>query len=173
MKILFRILYKTADFFARAYDKVIVQPIKKSMFSQCGKHVVIGRKGQFTYENIVVGNNVFIGQYANFMSTNAKIVIGDHVMFGPHVFVITGDHRIDIKGKYMDEVTEAEKRPSDDQDVIFEGDNWIGANACILKGVTVGMGAVVAAGSVVTKDVPAYSIVGGAPARLIKMRFGE
>lgn len=55
----------------------------------------------------------------------------------------------------------------------FEGDNWICTNACILKGVTVGKGAVVAAGAVVTKDVPPYSIVAGAPARVIKMRFDE
>lgn len=55
--------------------------------------------------------------------------------------------------------------------VIIEGDNWIGANAIILKGVTVGRGAVVAAGSVVIHDVPPYSIVGGVPAKVISERF--
>ena len=64
-------------------------------------------------------------------------------------------------------------REEDDEDVIFEGDNWIGANSTILKGVTIGKGAVVAAGSVVSKDVMPYSIVGGVPARIIKMRFNE
>ena len=82
-------------------------------------------------------------------------------MFGPNCSIITGDHRIDIVGKYMSEVTVAEKLPENDLPVTIEGDNWIGANAIILKGVTVGTGSVVAAGSVVIHNVPPYSIVGG------------
>lgn len=71
----------------------------------------------------------------------------------------------------MTTVTNAEKRPEDDRDIVFEGDNWIGANATILRGVTVGRGAIIAAGAVVTKDVPPYSVCGGVPARCLKMRF--
>lgn len=168
-----RAVYKTIDFISRAFNKIIVAPMKKAMFLRCGKNVTIGKNSRFTYKNIEIGNNVSIGTDANFMTADAKIIIGDHVMFGPHVFVITGGHRTDLKGRYMDEITVSEKKPSDDQDVIFEGDNWIGANACILKGVTVGKGAVVAAGAVVTNDVPQNSIVGGVPAKLIKMRFEE
>ena len=54
--------------------------------------------------------------------------------------------------------------------VTIENDVWIGANCLILPGVTIGEGAVVAGGSVVTKDVPAYAIVGGTPAKIIRMR---
>lgn len=57
--------------------------------------------------------------------------------------------------------------------VKIEGDNWIGANATILKGVTVGFGSVVAAGAVVTHDVLPYSIVGGVPAKILSMRFTD
>ena len=71
----------------------------------------------------------------------------------------------------MTTVTNAEKRPEDDRDIVFEGDNWIGANATILRGVTVGRGAIIAAGAVVTKDVTPYSVWGGVPARCLKMRF--
>ena len=92
-------------------------------------------------------------------------------MLGPNVTIITGGHRTDLIGRYMTTVTNEEKRPEDDRDVIFEGDNWIGANATILRGVTVGQGAIIAAGAVVTKDVTPFSVWGGIPARCIKQRF--
>lgn len=57
--------------------------------------------------------------------------------------------------------------------IVIENDVWIGAYAQILSGVTVGTGAVIAAGSVVTKDIPPYAIVGGVPAKIIKYRFDE
>ena len=65
------------------------------------------------------------------------------------------------------------KLPENDQPVTLCGDNWIGANVTILKGVTIGEGAVVAAGSLVIRDVPPYAIVGGVPAKVIKFRFTE
>jgi virginiamycin A acetyltransferase len=58
-------------------------------------------------------------------------------------------------------------------DVIIEEDVWIGSNSVILSGVNVGRGAVIAAGSIVNKDIPPYAIVGGVPAKIIKMRFTE
>lgn len=167
-------IYKICNLIKRIWNKFISAPIKKNAFASCGKNVTIGRHAAFSGAgNICVGNNVAIGTNAVFLTTLAKIKIGDHVMMGPGVTVVTGNHRIDVIGKYMDEITDTDKRPEDDEDVIFEGDNWIGANATILKGVTIGRGAVVSAGAVVTKDVPPYSIVGGVPAKVIKMRFGD
>ena len=80
---------------------------------------------------------------------------------------------MDIIGKHIYEVTEAEKLPENDADVIIEDGVWCGCNAVILKGVHIGKGGVVAAGSIVTKDVPPYAIVAGNPARVIKYRFTE
>jgi len=80
------------------------------------------------------------------------------VMFGPEVMIITGDHRFDIKGMYMDEVTNEMKLPENDKPVNIEDDCWIGARAIVLKGVTIHKGSIVAAGAVVVKDVPEYSI---------------
>lgn len=74
------------------------------------------------------------------LSSRAKIYIGDDVMFGPGVTVVTGDHRTDIFDCPMTTVTDNEKLSDNDKDGVFEGGNWIGANAIILKGVTVGKG---------------------------------
>lgn len=109
--------------------------------------------------------------------TDAPCIIGKKVLFGPRPTIITGDHRIDIFGKYITDVTVEEKFVDGvnvyDQPVVIEDGVWCGANVTILKGVTIGRGSVVAAGAVVTKSFPPYSIIGGIPAKLIKMRFTE
>ena len=171
---LLAITYKITNKMMHAWNKFIVAPMKRSCFNHCGKNVYIGDNVTISgWENVSVGNDVALGSNLTCLTTRAKVIIGDHVMFGPNVTIITGDHVIDIPGKYMTQFTDKDKRPEDDQDVVFEGDNWIGANVTILKGVTVGQGAVIAAGAVVTKDVSAYSIVGGVPANFIKYRFEE
>ncbi len=151
--------------------RVFVMPTRKALFAECGKHVFVGKGGQYTHENIHLGNHIFLAPNVNFMCTRAKIYVGDHVMFATGSYVITGNHRIDIPGRFMDSITDEEKSPEDDQDVVFKGDNWIGVGAIILKGVTVGEGAVISAGAVVTKDVPPYAVVGGVPAKVIRRRF--
>ncbi|MBQ3022824.1 MAG: acyltransferase [Clostridia bacterium] len=167
-------IYKFASLFPRAWNKFIATPMKKKMMASCGKDVSFGRGFDVSgWENVSVGNDVSIGERCMFLTTRAKIIVGDHVMFAPQVSVVTGNHITDIPGRYMTNFTDSDKRPEDDQDVIFEGDNWIGANSTILKGVTIGYGAVVAAGAVVSKSVPPFSYVGGIPAKVIKMRFDE
>lgn len=122
MKAVLRFLYKTVNLLAKAFYKFVAMPIKKSMFDVCGKRVSIRKGSSFTYKNIYVGNNVFIGRNANFLSAKAKIIIGDDVMFGGGVSIITGEHRTDIKGRPMISITDDEKLPENDQDVILEGD---------------------------------------------------
>ena len=169
-----RVVFKVANLIPRFFNKFFVSPLKKASFCICGKDVTIGSHASFSgIENMVVGNHVAIGARNCFMTTRAKIVIKDYVMFGPDVTVITGNHRIDIMGRYMFDVKDEDKRTEDDVDVVFEGDNWIGANCIILKGVTVGFGSVIGAGSVVSRDVEPYSIVGGVPAKKIKNRFSD
>ena len=154
--------------------RLFVSPFIKISFAKSGKQIKLGRRTTYVgIKNILLGNNVYIGNNCLFMCTRAKIIIGDGVMFGPHVTVITGSHETRSINKPMYLIADKEKSLDLDKDVIFEGDNWIGANATILKGVTVHKGAVVGAGSVVTKDVPAYAIVGGAPAKIIKYRFEQ
>lgn len=97
------------------------------------------------------------------------MTIGKKVIFGPHPTIITGDHRIDVVGKFI--IDSHEKLPQNDLPVIIEDDVWTGANVTILKGVTIGRGSVIAAGAVVTKTCPPYSIIGGIPAKILKYRF--
>ena len=139
-----------------------------------GKNVTISRGAFFQgISNVTIGNNVFIGPHATFYCLKSEILIGDNVMLGPNVSIVTGDHRYNLIGKTMMEISNSEKTGNEDQPVVFIGDNWVGANAVILKGVTIGEGAIVAAGAVVTKNVPNYSIVAGNPAKVIKRRFTE
>lgn len=152
-------------------DRVLSFFIKREM-AHCGKNVMIKPSTSVFkgIENFYISDDVRIARYAVIYSTKAKVYIGSKTGIAPYVKIVTGNHRIDVVGHYMFD-GDYEKRPEDDQDVVIEGDSWIGINVTILSGVTIGKGSVVAAGSVVTKSFPPYSIIGGVPAKLLKMRF--
>lgn len=138
---------------------------------KCGKHVYL-RPSCSDFNglwNMTIGDYTSIPKGATFYCTEASLTIGKKVIFGPRPTIITGDHRIDVVGKYI--IDSTEKLPENDSPVVIEDDVWIGANVTILKGVTIGYGSVVAACAVVTKSCPPYSIVGGIPAKVLKMRF--
>jgi acetyltransferase-like isoleucine patch superfamily enzyme len=118
-----------------------------------------------------VGDNSLIPKGSTFYCTRAELIIGSKVIFGPKPIIITGDHRLDIIGKHIIDISDEEKSPNQDSPVVIEDGCWLGANVTILKGVTLGRGCVVVAGAVVTKNFPQYSIIGGVPAKLIRMRF--
>ena len=142
-------------------------------FPVAGTNISVGHNCSFTFDNIVIGNNVHIGSGANFMSKISHLYIGNYVTFGPNVTIITGDHRSDVIGKHIYEIDNSNKLEINDQDVRIDDGVWIGCNVTILKGVHVNRGAIIAAGSIVTKSVPPYAIVGGNPARVINYRFTE
>ena len=143
----------------------------------CGKGVYIRPmssdfKGLW---NLSVGDGTSIPKGSTIYCTEAPCTIGKKVLFGPHPTIITGDHRIDMPGKYIAVVSVEEKFVDGvnvyDQPVVIEDDVWVGANVTILKGVTIGHGSVVAAGAVVTKSCPPESIIGGVPAKVLRKRF--
>lgn len=110
-----------------------------------------------------VGDNSAIGAYS-FIGAQGGITIGNDVIMGPRISFHAENHRYEDPGIPIRLQGEIRKG------IVVEDDCWIGAGAIILDGVHIGSGAIVAAGSVVTKDVPAFAIVAGSPARIIKQR---
>ena len=110
----------------------------------CGKHITIGK-------------NVFINFDCTFFALGG-ITIEDDVLIGPKVSLITENHPLNPE----------ERKGLTGKPILIKKNAWIGANATILPGVTIGENAVVAAGAVVSKDVPDNTIVGGIPAKFIK-----
>ncbi len=115
-------------------------------------------------EGLKIGNNSNIGPYS-YIGCSGYIEIGDNVMISPRVSIYAENHLFDRTDIPMKE--QGVKK----QFVKIEDDCWIAANSIILAGVTIGKGSVVAAGSVVSSDVPPYSVVAGVPARIIKQRI--
>jgi len=115
-------------------------------------------------KNIYLGNNSHINQFCCvWASSESKIVIGDNLLMGPGVKIFSSNHGTD-KNIPMNLQKFSEK------DIKIGNDVWIGANSVVLSGVNIGDGVIVAAGSVVTKDIPPFAIAGGVPAKVIKQR---
>ncbi len=114
-------------------------------------------------EGIEIGENVGIAANA-FIAVRGKVKIGDNTIFGPGVSVHAENHN------FKDLKTPIRLQGATREGIEIGNDCWIGAKVIILDGVHIGNKAIVAAGAVVTKDVPDYAIVGGIPAKIIKFR---
>lgn len=113
--------------------------------------------------NLVIGDNVDLAKDV-IITTRGGVFIGDRTLIGYRTQILSANHTIPPIGKPFP-ISGDKFAP-----IKIMKDVWIGANCVITAGVTIGEGAVIAAGSVVTKDVPPYQIVGGVPAKLIKER---
>lgn len=138
-----------------------------------GKRLTTGRRcrievnGVFDEPAIVFGENVNIGDDVRIAAAE-KIQIGNNVLIGSKVLIIDNSHGV-YKGENQDSPDTPPNQRSIYTSPIMIGNNvWIGESAIIQMGVTIGDGAIIAANSVVTKDVPAEVIVGGTPAKMLK-----
>lgn len=140
----------TIDEMRERLGEIIGTPIDKSTTVFVPFHTNFGR-------HIRIGKNVFINHACSFLDLGG-ITIEDDVQIGPRVSVITENHSVDpSKRKHLEL-----------KSVHIKRNVWIGAGATILPCVTVGENAIIAAGAVVNKDVPANTIVGGVPAKILR-----
>ena len=149
-------------FFGKFPNKLRVFLCKR-IFKECGNIATINRKVNFgSGQRIVMGDNSGIGANTELPSDT---IIGHDTIVSRNIYILARNHRHDrvdipIKKQGYDP----------DKQTIIGNDCWIGMNSLLTPGRKVEDGTIVAMGSVLTKDFPAYSIVGGAPAKLIKMR---
>lgn len=170
MKSIYIIIGKVLLLFQRVYW-FFWRRYQLTQFEEVGERVYIGRYCTFTYNNIIIGSDVYIGNNACFQSTHGKIIIGNHVMFGPNVQIHGGNHKFKNVGTYMKHILN--KKEGEDGIVKICDDVWVGAGSIILKGVTIGEGSIIGAGSIITKDVKPYSIIVGALPRKELERFDQ
>lgn len=133
----------------------------KLIMESCGNGVNI-EKGAYFSSDTRLGNHSGIGAFSVIANTTS---IGDNVMMARECIINPNNHRVDDTSVPMNQQGIEPVRP-----VIIEDDVWIGSRVIILPGVHVFKGSIIAAGAVVTHDVPSFSIVGGVPAKVIQYR---
>lgn len=149
--ILNRLTYDDADEVRALFGELIGQPVDDSVRLIPPFYTANGL-------DIRVGRNVFVNQNCTFYDLGG-LDIGDDVMIGPNVSLITTGHPIEPSQRRACVVAKP---------IVIERNVWIAAGATVIGGVTVGENSVIAAGAVVTRDVPPNTLVGGNPARVIR-----
>lgn len=175
-KYLFLILYYSiAQYLPKGYTPIVGKPsrfirsnICRFIFKRCGKNINVERKAYFGN-----GFNVEIGDYSG-IGVNCHIPndtkIGNYVMMAENCFIIGSNHNFDRINIPM------LKQGSNKKTTVIGNDVWIGRNVLMTPGRIISDGSIIAAGTVLTKDFPSYSIIGGNPSKLIKSRlqnFGD
>jgi len=153
------------------------------LYQHRGKHSVIHRSARMDtppYRLFSLGNYSVIESFACINNAVGDVIIGDHTRIGLHNTIIgpvdIGNHVNLAQGitvtalnhNFSDTNKRIDEQGVSTNPVTIEDDVWVGANAVILPGVTIGEHSVVAAGAIVTKDVPPHSLVAGVPAKVIK-----
>ena len=139
----------------------------QEMLGSCGEDVMIQQPFKVIYGvNVHIGNHVFINYGADFLDAG-NIKIGNRVMIGPEVKLFSGNHSL-VSEERMRIVDGKMQLISKAEPIEIGDDVWLCGNVTICPGVKIGNMAVVAAGAVVTKDVPENCLVGGNPAKIIK-----
>lgn len=155
-------------------DNVSISPLSKAVNSTLKEHSRL--KDYSELVNSVLGEYSYIAQYSIVNKSNigkfCSIGHGSYIGLWEHNMVVTTHsfYLYESSGGFVSGYKDYDKCSVETS---IGSDVWVGANAVVLKGVSIGDGAIIGAGSVVTKDVPPYAIVVGNPARVIKYRFSD
>jgi maltose O-acetyltransferase len=135
----------------------------KNIFKFCGKDVNIERMAYFnTGLNVSIGNYSMLGVNCHFPE---NISVGNNVIIGPNCVILDRNHKFDRIDVPISQQGLTEKKPA-----IIEDDVWIGRDVLFTPGRIVKHGSIIAAGCVLSKNFPEYSIIGGNPCKLLKIR---
>ena len=151
-------------------DNMYIKKIKyrcvKNKLAKCGTNVSFSRGVSIPKpETVSIGDNVSIGNFAYIdSSVEGFIQIGNNCLIAPFSILMAADHI------YKDSNKPIREQGYISGNIIIEDDCWLGAHVTVTKGVTIGEGTVIGANSVVTHDIPAYSVAVGVPAKVIKIR---
>lgn len=138
----------------------------KRIFRSSGENLIVKRHAYFGKgSDLSVGDRSQLGENSRI---DHQVTIGNDVLMGPDVVIMTESHAFEERERTIREQGARGRRA-----VIIGDDVWIGTRVVVMPGVRIGHGAIVGAGSVVTRDVPDFAIVGGSPARIIRYRGGD
>lgn len=155
--------------YSKIYTSVInienTEQFKIGKYSSICRNTVISIATRDVPSSIIIGANTYVGENNNLRAADGVIEIGSHCYVSQGVTMVTSNHGIK-KDLPIGEQGWYSKKAR----IKLHDDVWVGANSVILPDVTIGKGAVIGAGSIVTKDVPEYAIVAGNPARILKYR---
>jgi len=170
----FRLIYLIYRFFSgflysfllKGYGKKsFVHPlasIRNHREISIGTNVIINKNVVIWVGSLTLGNNIQINPNT---CIYGRVIIGNNVMIAPNCMIAAGNHGVEVTGEPMISQKCTTKGP-----IMIGDDVWVAANSVLLDGVNVGSGAIIGAGSIVTKDVPSMAIVVGNPARVIGYR---
>lgn len=136
-----------------------------ALMASAGKNLRVSDKVRINDpDNVTVGDNCYLGTGVELTAWSERITLGNNVMVAAGVRMITRKHGFNDLERPMKEQGYTQNS------ITIENDVWIGFNAVILPGVTIGSGSIVGAGAVVTKNVEPFTIIGGVPAKVIRKR---
>jgi acetyltransferase-like isoleucine patch superfamily enzyme len=133
-------------------------------FAKCGKGVTIRQFVTYDIpERLTLGDNVSLNEYV-WINAVGGVEIGNLVRIAPYTCIVSFNH------EFKDPNVPIKFQEKKLAKVVIEDDVWLGAHVTVTAGVRIGKGSVIGAGSVVTQDIPSYSIAVGVPARVIEKR---